>query len=105
MSDKERLADIKEIQNNATFIHNEGDPRMELDDEIRKFWEQEHTDWLIEKAEEINRLREALAFYADADTYTDDRQRTSRGELVHTGYTKIQGDYGERARKALEGTE
>lgn len=59
---------------------------------------------LMKNNVEIMRLRKALEFYADNETYTDDRQRTSTGELVHTGYTGIQCDTGKIARKALEGT-
>lgn len=68
--------------------------------------------WLIEQVRQSQRLedenvklREALKFYADNKTYTDDRQHTSTGQLVHTGYTAIQCDTGKTARKALEDSE
>ncbi len=58
----------------------------------------------IEKLQEENqRFTEALEFYADRETYTDDRQYTSTGTLVHTGFTKIECDCGEKARRALRG--
>ncbi|PID16850.1 hypothetical protein CSV63_02885 [Sporosarcina sp. P34] len=51
---------------------------------------------------ENTRLREALEFYADGKTYTD-KQHTSSGELVGTGYLNILSDNGDRARQALKG--
>lgn len=50
----------------------------------------------------IIELEKALEFYGDEETYTDDRQYTSTGALVHTGYTKIECDNGEKAREALK---
>lgn len=49
----------------------------------------------------IDRLREALEFYADGQTYTD-KQHTSSGELVGTGYLNILSDNGGKARQVLE---
>lgn len=78
-------------------------PELERD---RAEWEIEsHTqNARNERLEQENqRYKEALEFYADGETYTDDRQYTSTGTLVHTGFTKIECDCGEKARQALRG--
>ena len=49
---------------------------------------------------EIRRYRKALEFYADEITYTD-KQYTSSGCLVGTGYLNIMSDRGSEARRAL----
>lgn len=82
-------------------------------------------DWLIEQAEraqefadeniEIRKgyqerskrtqeLEKVLKFYADDQIYTD-KQHTSSGTLVGTGYLNILSDNGKVAREALEGSE
>ncbi|WP_379545473.1 hypothetical protein [Oceanobacillus sojae] len=63
----------------------------------------ETMEFLDSTSNQYKRLKEALEFYADGETYTDDRQYTSTGTLVHTGFTKIECDCGEKARRALKG--
>lgn len=59
---------------------------------------------MIKKLHDENkRYRDALEFYADDLTYTD-RQHTSTGQLVGTGYVNVMSDNGDKARKALEET-
>lgn len=52
--------------------------------------------------DENQRYKEVLEFYADELTYTD-KQYTSSGQLVGTGYSNIISDCGEKARQALRG--
>ena|SRR5699024_3259284 len=121
MTDKERLEDVKDILKSPGevffgSISEDGVVSQDVADAEPYF------KWLIEQAEknitcqevlelqkdalkglleQNKRYREALEFYADNQTYTDE-QHTSSGVLVGTGYLNILSDNGIKARKALE---
>jgi len=55
-------------------------------------------DWLVKQAEKTQKYREALEFYADDKSWEFDWLDDIRESLIWQ-------DYGEKARKALEGEE
>jgi len=61
----------------------------------------EDVEWLIQQVERLEkenkRLREALEFYADENSY----RKIGFAEL----YSPAEKDFGQKARQALEGTE
>ncbi|QBK26720.1 hypothetical protein [Ureibacillus thermophilus] len=78
MSDKERLENL-----NPTIVDNQGNVTLKGDD----------YHWLMELAEKAEKFRKALEFYADESIYS--AKNKERAEITL--------DYGEKARKALEG--
>ncbi len=123
MKEREQMERLEEAQGLFNAISEMGDGKGRHGEDLKTL------EWLIEQAErahllekqvaserahkltyrkvaqryqvERNRYRKALEFYADEITYTD-KQHTSRGHLVSTGYSNIMSDKGCKARQALE---
>lgn len=109
MTDKERLEEIKE----DVFKCNHGDTRgysYEQLYHIALSLVRNHGEWLIEQTERVQELeeenkryREALEFYANEENYFFDEKEYKVGLGVPESEITI--DYGNKARKALEGEE
>lgn len=92
MNDKERLEEIKKARKR---ILNEKSFQKKCIF-LYSFEELGYLDWLIKQAEKTEKYREALEFYADDKSWEFDWLDDIRESLIWQ-------DYGEKARKALEG--
>jgi DNA integrity scanning protein DisA with diadenylate cyclase activity len=129
---KERLEEIKTIHDKIIKESIDGDKRMVVGDLLSDLFAEQHTDWLIQQAEEkiileqkVKDLEEQFSFsenfvdkkfqrllkenqrYKQALEFYADKENyktvlENEKEIVFLEMSKIQRGYGDVARKALE---
>jgi hypothetical protein len=73
---------------------------MEIDMDIVEWLRREETQIATEAADEIERLRDAMRFYANPDNY-----KQNWNEIEKIEFTTVEIDNGRQARAALKGDE